>query len=62
MAVKQKEKFDHSLSFKEQYNCSDCFHKTVCEKDYGLEREDGDDYRAVIGTHLCRRSWDLFYR
>lgn len=42
------------------YTCIDCQYKIACEKAYGAERDDGDDYRAVIGTHFCRRSWDGF--
>jgi hypothetical protein len=33
-------------------NCENCEYKNECEK----ERQDGDDYRAICGTHFCRRS------
>jgi len=45
---------------KDNYDCSTCEHRFSCEKEYGEEREDGDDFRAVIGTHFCRASWDIF--
>lgn len=40
--------------------CTGCPYKEKCIEKYGPEREDGDDYRAVEGTHFCRRSWDSF--
>jgi hypothetical protein len=40
--------------------CPGCPYKEKCMEENGPEREDGDDYRAVEGTHLCRRSWDQF--
>ena len=38
--------------------CNCCSYKKECIKENGDEREDGDDYRAIEGTHLCRKSWD----
>jgi hypothetical protein len=42
------------------YTCEDCKYKLECEKQFGPEQENGDDYRAIIGTHFCLRSWDAF--
>jgi len=41
--------------------CDDCQYIEQCKKEYGEYREDGDDYRAVVGSHFCRKSWDPFY-
>ena len=38
-------------------NCATCKHKVECENHNGKERDDGDDYRALIGTHHCLASW-----
>jgi len=40
--------------------CDNCSHVENCKHDYGEKRDDGDDYRAVVGTHFCRKSWDTF--
>jgi len=42
-------------------NCENCKYKTECEKEYGKERPDGDDYRAICGSHFCELSWESFY-
>ena len=42
------------------YTCENCKYKNKCENENGKERPDGDDYRALIGSHFCRRSWDQF--
>jgi hypothetical protein len=41
--------------------CIDCTHRKDCEQEYGEIREGGDDFRAVVGSHFCRKSWDQFY-
>lgn len=44
------------------YTCDDCEYEKECsEHNGGPRREDGDDYTALIGTHLCKRSWDAFF-
>ncbi len=40
--------------------CLNCSHIEKCKHEYGDIREDGDDYRAISGTHFCRKSWDNF--
>lgn len=45
-----------------KFDCEDCKYRTNCENEYGKKRSDGDDYRAICGTHFCRRSWDSFYK
>jgi hypothetical protein len=44
------------LVVKKDY-CADCPHIERCREKYGAEREDGDDFRAIIGTHLCLKDW-----
>lgn len=44
----------------EPYTCDDCDWIEQCSNEFGELRGDGDDYRAVIGTHFCRRSWENF--
>jgi len=44
------------------YTCENCQYKLACQYEFGKERPDGDDYRAVIGTHFCRKSWEPFYK
>lgn len=43
-----------------EVSCDNCSHKEACIEEYGPKREDGDDYRAVIGTHHCLASWNDF--
>jgi imidazoleglycerol phosphate dehydratase HisB len=38
----------------------DCKFRNLCEYDNGHLRENGDDFRAVEGTHFCRLSWQQF--
>jgi len=45
-----------------EINCERCEYKNECEKEYGKERQDGDDYRAICGTHFCKLSWKPFYQ
>ena len=42
--------------------CDNCKWKESCIAEYGDLRDDGDDYRAIEGSHLCRKSWDPFYK
>lgn len=44
-----------------EHHCPICEFKVECEKNHGEYREDGDDYRAVEGTHFCAYSWKNFY-
>jgi hypothetical protein len=44
----------------EDYSCEMCRYAKKCEESNGIKRPYGDDYRALIGTHFCRRSWDQF--
>lgn len=41
-------------------DCDTCTHRKECEREHGVMRNDGDDFRAVCGTHFCRASWDDF--
>ncbi len=41
-------------------DCDKCEHVEACITQYGEKRADGDDYRAMVGTHYCRASWDAF--
>jgi len=43
----------------EEYR-KDCKWEAACAAENGQKREDGDDYRALCGTHFCRKSWDDF--
>jgi len=38
--------------------CLDCRHLRACKNEYGEERGDGDDYRAIAGTTRCRKIQD----
>lgn len=44
------------------YDCKQCQYRIACQFEFGKERSDGDDYRAVAGTHFCRKSWEPFYK
>ena len=37
------------------YKCKGCPYIKGCKREYGSE------YRAVIGTHMCRYSWTAGY-
>ena len=37
------------------YKCENCSYKKECKREYGTE------YRAIIGTHMCRYSWTAGY-
>ena len=39
--------------------CDDCPHEAKCSEGYPRSN-DGDDYTAKIGTHLCAKSWHDF--
>jgi hypothetical protein len=41
-------------------NCETCQHRESCAEAYGEKRDDGDDHTAMIRTHLCRATWDIF--
>jgi hypothetical protein len=34
-----------------------CEYRTLCEEEFGEYNVNGDDFRAVEGTHFCRLSW-----
>jgi hypothetical protein len=38
--------------------CSGCEHIVRCKNEYGNFNKDGDDYRAVLNTHFCLKSWE----
>lgn len=38
----------------------DCKWEAECAAQNGEKREDGDDYRALCGTHFCQKSWESF--
>jgi len=33
-------------------NCETCTHADECKKEHGF------DFRVVLGTHLCLKSWE----
>jgi len=51
------EKFDVN-----KISCDKCKYEEECEKHNGKKRDDGDDYRAIIGSHMCQLSWEGFGR
>lgn len=45
-----------------KYTCKRCpsEYKFPCKQEFGAERDDGDDYRAIEGSHFCRFTWSDF--
>ena len=50
--------FKHIKHIKHSNGCGSCSHQQKCEDEFGPIQQDGDDYRALEGTHHCWRSWN----
>ena len=42
------------MTNKEPYSCEDCLYKESCINEFNKE------YKSIIGSHFCRRSWEKF--
>jgi hypothetical protein len=54
-AKKEYAKKKHAKDWDEA--CYSCVHYIPCSDEYGRISENGDDCRAIAGTHFCLKSW-----